>query len=234
MRVVAYLRVSTDRQAEEGLGLDIQRSAITSWARAKGHRVVAEFADEGVSGSNGLETREGLLPAYQALRNGLADALVVYRLDRLARDLILQETLLREIREMDRDVFSTFDSESAYLRDDPEDPSRRMIRQVLGAVGEYERGMISMRLRAGRRLKSRQGGYAYGSPPFGLRAENKALMPDDNEQAALTRAAELRRSGHSLREIAEVLEREGHRAKRGGRWHPTTLNRALARAEELK
>ena len=229
MRAVAYLRVSTDRQAEEGLGLDIQRAEIQKWARTEGHRLVGEFSDEGVSGSNGLDTREGLLPAYDMLRRGQADGLVVYRLDRLARDLILQETLLRQIKEMGRQVFSTAKSESAFLSDDPDDPSRRLIRQVLGAVAEYERSMISLRLRSGRRMKDNHGGYAYGSPPFGFRAEKGALVESDEEQAALLRAKELRDAGASLREIAEVLDREGHHAKRGGAWHPATLSRALAR-----
>src|SRR4051794_33589968 len=52
MRVVAYLRVSTDRQAEEGLGFDVQEQAIRAWAKHGGHRVVAWTRDEGVSGSN--------------------------------------------------------------------------------------------------------------------------------------------------------------------------------------
>jgi len=227
MKVVSYLRVSTDRQAEEGLGLDIQRAAIQEWVRAEDHRLVGEFSDEGVSGSNGLDLREGLLPAYDMLRRGQAEAMVVYRLDRLARDLILQETLLRQLKEMGCVAFSTAKSESVYLADDPDDPSRRLIRQVLGAVSEYERSMIALRLRSGRRMKDRQGGYAFGSPPFGFSAEKGALVANDTEQAALARARELRRAGASLRKVAAVLEQEGHVAKRGGPWHPTTLSRAL-------
>src|SRR5262245_51778814 len=100
MRVVAYLRVSTDRQVDEGLGLDVQRDAIRRWARAGGHRVVAWCADEGVSGANGIETRVGLYDALTQLRTGRAAALVVFRLDRLARDLILQEQLLAEVRRL--------------------------------------------------------------------------------------------------------------------------------------
>jgi DNA invertase Pin-like site-specific DNA recombinase len=90
LRVVGYLRVSTDKQAEEGLGLDVQEQAIRTWAKSTGHRVVAWFRDEGVSGSNGLDARDGLAEALDALRTRAAGGLVVYRLDRLARDLVLQ------------------------------------------------------------------------------------------------------------------------------------------------
>ena len=60
----------------------------------------------------------------------------VYRLDRLARDLIVQETVLAEVKRLGGEVFSTSAAEAGYLSDDPDDPSRKLIRQVLGAVAE--------------------------------------------------------------------------------------------------
>jgi DNA invertase Pin-like site-specific DNA recombinase len=68
MRVCAYLRVSTDEQAEQGLGLDVQEQAIRAWAREHKHRVTAWHRDEGISGSNGLETRLALADALTELR----------------------------------------------------------------------------------------------------------------------------------------------------------------------
>jgi DNA invertase Pin-like site-specific DNA recombinase len=155
--------------------------------------------------------------------------IVVYRLDRLARDLIIQEQLLAEVRRMGGEVFSTSAAEAGYLTDDPDDPSRKLIRQVLGAVSEYERSMISLRLRTGRRRKAEKGGFAYGSPHYGYRAEGKQLVADEDEQAALARIRELRGDGRSLREIAGVLEAEGFRPKRSQRWHPESLRRIVAR-----
>jgi DNA invertase Pin-like site-specific DNA recombinase len=118
--------------------------------------------------------------------------LIVYRLDRLARDLVLQEQLLADIRRMGADVFSTSSAEGSYLTDDPDDPSRKLIRQVLGAVNEYERAIIALRLRSGRRKKYDNGGYAFGSPPYGWRAVRRDLVEDPEEQAALARMRELR------------------------------------------
>lgn len=229
MKIVAYLRVSTDQQAEKGLGLEVQKQAIRTWATRNGHRIAEWCSDEGVSGGNGLDTREALATALATIKGGGAVGLVVYHLDRLARDLIVQETLLAEVKRLGGQVFSTATSESAYLLDDPDDPSRKLIRQVLGAISEYEKSMISLRLRSGRRLKSQRGGYAYGSPPMGYRSDEGFLVPDEREGLAVDRARELRAEGKSLREIAEVLEREGHTSKRGGPWHPTTLGRTLAR-----
>ncbi|MCW2671787.1 MAG: resolvase [Frankiales bacterium] len=228
-KFIAYLRVSTDKQAEQGLGIDVQREAIRKWARANGHKITGEAVDEGVSGSNGLDTRTGLAEALAALKHGQAVGIAVYRLDRLARDLVLQEQLLAEIRRMGCDLASTSAAEAGYLSDDPDDPSRRLIRQVLGAVSEYERAMIRLRLAAGRRRKAELGGYAFGSPPFGYRAEGKALVPHPDEYPALLRIRELHESGKSLRGIAATLTAEGHRPKRSTRWHTESLRQILAR-----
>src|SRR5207244_2593385 len=108
-----------------------------------------------------------------AVRDGRVRGLVVYRLDRLARDLVLQEQLLSEVWRMHGVVCSTSPSEDAYLAPDDagDDPSRALIRQILGAVAQYERGMIRLRLRQGKARKVARGGYAGGAPPFGFRAE---------------------------------------------------------------
>lgn len=230
MRIAAYLRVSTDTQAEHGLGLDVQRQAIKAWARQHGHTITGWHSDEGISGSNGLDTRDALPDAVGEIREHRAGGLVVYRLDRLARDLILQETLLAEIASQGGRVFSTMPGEQDVITDDPEDPSRRLIRQVLGAVSEYERSLIRLRLRNGRRRKAERGGFAYGSPAYGFRAEARELVPEPTEAAAVARIRQLRAQGASVRAIAAALTAEGHRPKRGGQWHPETVRRIIARA----
>lgn len=229
MRVIIYLRVSTARQAEEGLGLDVQEAACRKWAREHGHRIAAVLADEGLSGSNGIETRAALAEALHLLKDRIAGGLVVYRLDRLARDLVLQEQLLAEVRRMGAEPFTTSAAEAGYLADDPGDPSRRLIRQVLGAVNEYERAMIALRLRSGRAAKASKGGFAYGSPAYGQRAVDRALVADQAEQDVIRQIRSRRGDGASLREIAAELNAAGIRPKRGSAWHPQTVSRVIQR-----
>ncbi len=229
MKLAAYVRVSTDRQAEEGLGLDVQRAAVETWAKENGHKVTLWAADEDVSGANGLDQREGLLDALEALKAEPAAGLVVYRLDRFARDLMVQEMVLSELRRLGVEVFSTSPGEAAYLSDEPDDPSRKFIRQVLGAVAEYERAMIALRLRSGRRAKAERGGFAYGSPPFGYRAEGGELVPDEGEQAVIARIAQLRHDGASLHKIAETLTTDGYPPRRSARWHVESVRRIVSR-----
>jgi DNA invertase Pin-like site-specific DNA recombinase len=229
MKIVGYIRVSTDRQAERGLGLEVQEQAIRRWARERRHRLAAVYRDEGTSGSNGLDDRVGLAEALDSIRRREAGGLAVYRLDRLARDLVLQEQILAEVRAMGAETFSTDGGEQGFLKDDPDEPSRRLIRQVLGAVAEYERAMINLRLRLGRRRKFERGGFAYGSPRYGWRSRDGELVPDQGEQAAMDLARRLRKQGQSLRAIGKELGIRGHRTRRGGPWHPVTVKRILAR-----
>lgn len=227
MKLVAYVRVSTNAQAERGFGLPVQEKAIRAWCRANGHRLVAAHRDEGVSGSNGVEDREGLPLALEDVRDGRADGVVVARLDRLARSITVQEAALAMIWRLGGVMVSVADG-GEVLPDDPDDPMRTAMRQMAGVFAELDRRMIVKRLRDGRRHKASLGGYAGGAPPFGSRAESGHLVPDPAEAAALARARELRASGLSLRAIGAALTAEGHRPKRGGTWQPTAVNRLLA------
>jgi DNA invertase Pin-like site-specific DNA recombinase len=231
MKVVAYLRVSTDRQADEGYGLVVQRRLIRDWARANGHTIVRWAEDEGKSGTlTAGEDRPGLRIAFVWLRRRKAEGIVVARLDRLARDLILQETLLREIWGMGGKAWSCSAAESQYLEDDPGDPARKLIRQVLGAVFEYERAMIVQRLKNGRAQKAADGGYAYGAPRYGWAAHDGELVPVAGEQEQITLIRELRDAGSSLQQIADILNNRGVPGKRGGQWWPSTVATALRAA----
>ncbi len=226
MNLAAYIRVSTDVQAEHGLGLEVQRDAIRHWATVHGHRVLGIYEDAGISGSNGLDSRVGLL---DALKDNRADGLVVYRLDRLARDLVLQEQLIAELRRMGKTLFSTSAGEAQYLKDDPRDPSRKLIRQVLGAVSEYERAMIRLRLAAGRARKHENGGYAYGAPPFGYRAVDGELEAVPEEQDAIRIIRHMRQQGWSWARIAGELNAEHIATQRGGKWHADSVRRIALR-----
>lgn len=228
VRLVGYLRVSTATQVEEGQGLAVQEKAIRRWVKEQGHRLIGVYRDEGVSGTT--EVREGLTEALAAVKYNGAQGLVVASVDRLARSLTVQEAALQQVWVAGGRVFTVDTGE--VLADDPDDPMRTFVRQVLGAVSQLERGMIVRRLRRGRQHKAEQGGYAYGGPPLGFRAEGGELVPDPGEQAAVGRILELRSKGASLRQIACTLTAEGLEPKRGGAWHPMKVKRVLDRAGE--
>ena len=151
---------------------------------------------------------------------------MVYKLDRLARSLTVQEGTLAKVWGLGGSVFSVDLGE--VPEDDPDDPMRTAMRQMVGVFAQLERGMIAARIRAGRKLKAEDGGYAQGAPPFGYRAEGGELVPDEGEAATLARIAELRAGGASLKLIAHTLNAEGLRPKRSDRWHSETVRRVVA------
>jgi DNA invertase Pin-like site-specific DNA recombinase len=128
---------------------------------------------------------------------------------------------------LEKPVFAVDQGE--VLADDPDDPMRTFMRQVLGAVAQLDAAMIAVRLRRGRKLKADKGGYAYGGPPYGYRAEAGALVEDADEMAVVKRIVEYKAKGRSLRDIASALNQEGVRPKRSEQWHPYTVKRILDR-----
>jgi DNA invertase Pin-like site-specific DNA recombinase len=228
-KVVAYLRVSTDRQAEEGFGLEVQEAAVREWARKTKTKIAFVIRDEGLSGTADAIDRPGLAEAIGHVQAGNAAGIVVPRLDRLARDLVLQEWIRADLIKAGGELRSASAHEDLYLRNDPDDPTGNLVRQILGAVAQYERDMIRLRMAAGKARKREAGGYAGGQPPFGYRAANRDLVPNLDEQRIVQRMRRMRRDGKSLRDIANKLNDDGI-ASRRGRWHPTTVSRVVDRA----
>lgn len=225
MKVVAYLRVSTARQ-QEAFGPEVQRAAIQRWAKANDHRVVSWQTDT-ISGTSELAQRAGWVAAEQLVKDGKAGGIVVARLDRLARDVLVQELLLRNTHRLGGVVMSARESENELLSGESKDPSRKLIRTILGAISEYDREMVTDRLESARKAKAAAGGYAHGALPYGYRSVKGNLEPDEAEQTALERMESLAAQGTSTRKIAEVLTAEGHPTKRGGKWSSATVSRIL-------
>jgi DNA invertase Pin-like site-specific DNA recombinase len=233
MRLLAYLRVSTQQQAEHGMGLDVQRAHIKEWASRCGHKIVGWESDEGLSGSNGLEVRIGLYSALRAIEEGEAEGLVVYRLDRLARDLILQETLLARVWQLGASVYSTVDAETDSLDSGGDDPTRNLTRQILGAIAQYERALIVMRMRSGKLAKKVRGGYIGGRVPYGFDlAPDGQLAPNASEQDAIALMVRRRSEGATLRSICADLDDAGYRPKSAdATWYPATVSGILRRQD---
>ncbi len=230
MRLFAYLRVSSAGQID-AWGLDRQESAVKQYARSGGHRIVEWYRDEGVSGTIEALDRPQLSAAIRDL-SGDVDGIVVADLDRFARSLTVQEAALGVIWRAGGRVFTATSGE--VMTDDPDDPGRTLIRQVMGAVIEFEKRQAVKRMRGGMLAKAATGRKATGSYPFGYRGEGKGrerdAAPNETEQRVVQMIVDLRAADASYREIVAALEQGGHTTKRGGgRWSPMTVKRIYDR-----
>jgi DNA invertase Pin-like site-specific DNA recombinase len=226
LHLALYLRVSTLGQVD-GESLPEQERNGRAWAEANGHRVAAVYTDPGLSGKLPASERPGLEAALDALAVGAVDGLLMRDLDRLAREVTVQEAVLAQIwMSPDTHVF-TFQGE--VLRDDPDDPMRTAMRQMAGVFAGLERRVIVKRLRDGRRTKARNGGHAVGPAPYGWVSRKGELIPVPDEQRALTLMRDLAAAGARHVDIAEALRVAGHPTKRGGGWSQPVVSRILAR-----
>jgi len=231
MDLVGYLRVSSEGQLD-GYGLDRQERDIKRWTKANGHRLVHWCRDEGRSGALDVADRPGLACAVDAISSGMAKGVIVGNIDRLARALTVQEAALALIWKLGGSVFTAEAGE--VPQDDPDDPMRTAIRQVMGVFAELDRKNVTKRLRDGRRAKAATGKKAVGAYGYGYRGAGKGrerdAAPDPSEQVAVRRIIELRKQGASYREIAATLDSEGLPPRRAKHWSPMSVRSVVERA----
>lgn len=225
LRLVILRRVSTAGQID-GYGLETQEADCRKWARKIGGvRIVKVCTDGGITGKATEDERPGLHEALALIAAGEADGILAPNLDRVARELTVQEATLSVVWAHGGRVFTVDHGE--HLADDDDDPMRTFVRQVMGAAAQLERGIIAKRLRNGRKTKAAKGGYATGAPAYGQRAVDKELTEDFTEAAVLEQMREWQAEGVSVRGIVARLNEQGIPSKRGGKWHPTTVARLL-------
>ena len=222
-RAIGYVRVSSAPQAKDGKdGFPRQRAAILAYCKGKRIELVEEHEDAGVSGTVPIEGREGLSKALERCGELGVSMLVVERADRLGRDLIVSEMAVRAFAEAGVSVVTADTGEN--ITEAGNDPSRKLIRQVLNAVAEYERSALVAKLRAARDRKRRNGGHSVGCYGFGRHPEKPA------EQTTLKRIAELRQAGLTMATIAERLNAENLASRSGRPWTAGTVANVLQRA----
>lgn len=202
---------------EGSFGLDVQRSHIAKFAEQHDYAVLRCFAEEGVSGAESNRAMWSNLIVFLA-QNPDIQTVIILRLDRLARDLMLQETMLAELMKKGIRLVSV---------DEPDlcssDPTRTMYRQIRGAISQFERSLISTRLRQGRLKKAETGAYAGGAVPYGYRIVNGALSIHEPEAVvvrAIFRARRKPKQGKRLSyaKIAKMFNGQGVQAPRGASW----------------
>lgn len=186
----------------------------------------------------GIEDRPGLAAAIVSLEQDVAAGLVVHRIDRLARELHVQEVALANAWSVGAHV-SVFEAAEGgeVKRDDPDDPHRRFLRQVMGAAAELERGLIKARLHGGRRRKARGGGYIGGKPlhpKFGYTLVDGTYEPLAYEQATIKRILGLRDDGATWAAVAAELTRTGTPPPAGADWYPMTARRIAQREQDRR
>lgn len=226
MNLISYNRVSTNDQAESGLGLAAQAAAIDAFAKRHGHTITATFTDAGISGAAGLEDRPGLAAAIAGLRKG--DALVIAKRCRLGRDAFAIAMIERAVAKRGAVILS------ADGVGNESDANGQFMKAIIDAAAAYERNVIRSRTKAALAAK-RRAGRLTGEVPFGWNVDADGnLIEVAEEQAIIAKINELRQAGVSLRRIAGILTDAGIVTKKGkATWYAETVKSILERQAAL-
>ncbi len=217
-KAVTYLRVSGAGQVE-GDGFPRQREVCAAYATGNSIELVGEYRDEACSGCTDADARDGFGAMVERIAGNGVRLVLVERADRLARDLIVSETLLATLRKLGVRVVEAC---SGIELTDASDPSRILVRQVLGAVAEFNRRELVGKLAKARKRIRARGERCEGRKPYGF-------LP--GESAGLTRLLELVQGQRmTLRKAAETLTAEGVPTRGGRPWTPFAVAKIARRA----
>lgn len=229
MKLIGYIRVSTDEQAQ-GYGPKMQLNAIRRYCEAYGHELAAVCEDLGISGAT--MNRPGLAKMLEQVAQ--ADGVVTYSVCRLSRDRIDTQVIV------DRQLYPA--GKSLHVVTMPVDISTeegRLMVAMLAGFNQIERVRIAKRTTDGRAAKKAAGGYAGGRPGYGQRkcwvfddrgnVIDKKLADDPAELQVLDLVRRHHRSGKTAYGITQYLNANGYTTKTGKSWTQVQVSRLLNR-----
>ena len=210
---IAYLRTSS--AANVGADKDSdqrQRAAIAAFAKAHGYRLIDEFYDAAVSGADPVTERPGFKAMLDRIAGNGVRVILVESPDRFARDLAVQLTGHDYLRSLGVELVPT--SAPDFFTTDT--PTAVLVRQVLGAISQFEKASLVAKLRAARERKTAAGDRGSGRFPYAQKVP---------QVVALVR--ELHRQRQSLRQISKTLASQGHLTGGGNPYTATAVQKML-------
>lgn len=219
--VVAYVRISRD--TDDSTSIPRQRAVTAKYAESRGWHVVETVEDVDVSASKRRLARPGLTRVRELIRNRDADAVLVWRLDRLARSVVDMGTLLDEGLEV----------VSATEPLDTTTPMGRAMVEILQVFAALESSTIGQRVKSARDYLANNRRHPGGAVPYGYRSvphpsgQGRALEVDPEESAHVRAAADHVLSGGSLYSAVHLLRDRGAKPRRAEAWSLSSLRVVL-------
>ncbi len=226
MKAIAYCRVSTQGQSDQGVSLDMQKERIAAWCLGNGYDLEGIFV-ETMSGSrtaNRPEVRRAL-----ALACKVRGVLVVHSLSRLARSVRDTLAMAEQLEKAGANLASLterIDSNSAL---------GKMVFRLLSTLNEFEKDQLSERTERAMAHLRRANRRISGRIPLGfdLATDGETLITNNAEQRLIVEISARRKRGESYRAIAHALQKAGIATKAGGHWYPATVKAIIHRQQKL-
>ena len=229
---IAYYRTSSAQNVgEDKDSKKRQRAAVEAYAKSQRIQIVSEFYDTAVAGKKNIEDREAMAELLLFAEEENISMVLVESADRFARDLMVQEIGFRMLKEKGIHLVPV-NAPDLFLDGDP---TRKLIRQVLGAVAEFEKENLVLKLRAARQRKKRLTGKK-------VEGRKSVTVNYPELETAAKRISRRRRNGKpiSIKGISEDLHLEGFTTKSGGAlstktvWTILNKKRKFSQASEME
>ncbi|WP_040030081.1 cassette chromosome recombinase CcrB [Staphylococcus cohnii] len=207
-RIGAYIRVSTERQVE-GYSIDGQITQIEQFCQFNGYDLVDIYADRGISGKS--MNRPALQRMLQDAKNGKLDCVIVYKINRLARNTSDLLTIVEELHRQNVEFFSLSE------RMEVKNSTGKLLLNILASFSEFERNTILENIYTGQHQRALEG-YYQGNIPLGysnIPDNKKELMINQHEANIVNYIFESYAKGHGYRKIANALNHKGYVTKKG-------------------
>lgn len=201
-RAIGYIRVSSEKQVKEGNGLEIQRKSIIDFCDKNNIQLIDIFSDEGISGAEDIEKREGLAKCFSAIRRSRVDIqyVIVQKLDRFARDTILLGYLEFELKKCNCELLAVDQKFN-------NDPAGKLMKDIISAFAAFEKNMINLRTSSGKKNKVEKKLFTGGKVPLGYRLVNSDYVQIDEKTAPIIKCIfVLRNKKFSYRRISKYIE----------------------------
>lgn len=219
MKTIGYVRVSTEQQAKEGVSIDNQIERIKSYCDYKGYEFTEVIKDEGISGGKNRE-REGFVNILNRIEQNGCDAIVLYSLERISRDMLTLLCLERLLNEYDVELH-TIEGEI-----DTSTPDGYMSFAMRAFLGEMERRQVKYRTKKAMEYK-KQRGEVVGSIPYGFAREGKDSIPVEKEQEIIRIINQLYKQGKGIAAIARKLTKLNYKTRRNKEFSALQVRRII-------
>lgn len=207
MNLIGYIRVSTRKQAKEGVSLEDQEEKLKQYSKLYDHNLVKIIVDTESAKSM---KRVGIKKVLKTLKTGEAEGVLITKLDRLTRSRKDFCVLLDKYFSKDFALLSITDQL------DTKSASGRLVINILIDVSQWEREIIGERTSAALQYKKSKGEYTGGVIPYGFELHENGvdLLRNEAEQKIIEKAKKLRNWEYSFGKISKILAKQGHLSRR--------------------
>ena len=212
-----YVRVSTLDQAREGFSVDEQKERLIAYCKFKNYKIHKIYIDAGISAKN--DKRDGYQGIMEDIKNGDANIIVAYKLDRITRSVYDIEKLMKFVNDYECDIDCMADESNTTTS------NGRMVMRIMTSVSQNEIEKCSERTKIGL-AGAIKAGHIPTHTPLGFKRDNKKLVPDPLTKDIIVRVFNLYLEGKSHQTIANIFNKEKINGK--DNWYDSTIQKILA------